>query len=257
MQQAPPLPPLKPKGKEQEAKDLAVAQHAQPEDSQPAIRLCVHLCAGTGIVSVCLSSLIYCCPSPLHPTHPPPTLHPLPHSLPAQCTMVAKHDYSVVMVDDGAGGPDRLIQYNPYWRTRPEVNPERPWPGPQHELDHLSSKLQRQGQAEGGTHHRKLVLMEQSTATLDPHQMRAPSVALLDTSCRTRSRNSQAWHQRNESNCYLGITDDALQDDIDLVKQLELLMCLCGGAILAILAGFMVRSRSGTYTGRMDWGCTK
>ena len=202
-----------------------MAKHAQPDNGQPASRLrhCVHLCAGTGIVSVRLSSLTYCCPSPLHPTHPPPTLHPLPHSLPAQCTMAATHDYSVVMVDDGAGGPDRLIQYNPYWRTRPKVNPERPWSGPRHELDHLSSVLQGQGRAEGGNNPRKLVLLEQSTSTLDPHQMRAPSVVLLDTSCRTRSCNSQARHQRNENNCYLGTTDDALQDDTDLVKQLELL----------------------------------
>ena len=124
MQQAPPLPPLKPKGKEQEAKELAVAKHAQPDNGQPASRLrhCVHLCAGTGIVSVRLSSLTYCCPSPLHPTYPPPTLHPLPHSLPAQCTMAATHDYSVVMVDDGAGGPDRLIQYNPYWRIDQQIS---------------------------------------------------------------------------------------------------------------------------------------
>lgn len=71
MQQAPPLPPLKPKGKEQKAKELAVAEHAQPDNGQPARHQCVHLCAGTGIVSVCLT---YCCPSPLHPTYPPPTL---------------------------------------------------------------------------------------------------------------------------------------------------------------------------------------
>ena len=136
--------------------------------------------------------------------------------------MAAKYDYAVVMVDDGAGGPDRLIQYNPYWRTRPAVNPERPWPGPQHELDHLSSLLQRQGRAEGGSHPRRLVLMQQSTATLEPQQMQ-PSVALLDTSCRTRSLNSQGCHQRNGNNSYLGSTDDALQDDIDYAKQLVLL----------------------------------
>lgn len=200
-----------------------MAQHAQPDDGQLASRLCVHLCAGTGILSAhpLVSNLLL--PISSAPTHPPPTLHPLPHSVPSQCTMAAKYDYTVVMVDDGAGGPDRLIQYNPYWCTRPAVNPERPWPGPQHELNNLASVLQRQGQAEGGTHARKLVLIQQSTGTLDPQQMQAPSVALLDTSCRTRSLNSQAWHQRNESNCYLGITDDALQDDIDYAKQIVLL----------------------------------
>ena len=219
----PPLPLPKPKGKERKAEDLAVAE--QQDDGQAASYHCVHLCAGTAIQSVrppasSQPPLVACChPYHLHPMRPPHTLS----TISLQCTMAAKYDYSVVIVDDGAGGSDCLLQYNPFWVKRPEVNLERPWPGPQLELDRLSTLLQSQGRAEGGDHPRRLVLLQRSTFTLDPHQMRLPSVALLDTSCRTRSTNSQPWHQRNASNFQLGVTAAALKDDIEFAKQLVLL----------------------------------
>jgi hypothetical protein len=238
----PPLPLPKPKGKERKAKELAVAE--QRDDGQPASRLCVHLCAGTAIQSVCRPASCCCYIVCTLCTLPPPSQHLL-HSLctlctlcalcalctlyalcalcptiSLQCTMAAKYDYSVVVVDDGAGGPDQLLQYNPYFVKRPAVNPQRPWTGPQLELDRLSSLLQSQGRGEGGNHPRRLVLLQQSTSTLEPHQMQTPSVVLLDTSCRTRSTNSQGWHQRKASNFQLGITDAAAKDDIELAIQL-------------------------------------
>jgi hypothetical protein len=238
----PPLPLPKPKGKERKAKELAVAE--QRDDGQPASRLCVHLCAGTAIQSVRRPASCCCYIVCTLCTLPPPSQHLL-HSLctlctlcalcalctlyalcalcptiSLQCTMAAKYDYSVVVVDDGAGGPDQLLQYNPYFVKRPAVNPQRPWTGPQLELDRLSSLLQSPGRGEGGNHPRRLVLLQQSTSTLEPHQMQTPSVVLLDTSCRTRSTNSQGWHQRKASNFQLGITDAAAKDDIELAIQL-------------------------------------
>jgi hypothetical protein len=91
MQLAPPLPPLKPKGKEQEAKELAVAQHAQPDYGQPASRLCVHLCAGTAIVSVrpLVSNLLLPISSALYA----PSTHPAPSAPLSSCTV---HDGSKI-----------------------------------------------------------------------------------------------------------------------------------------------------------------
>ena len=85
MQQAPPLPPLKPKGKEQEAKELAVAEHAQPDDGQPASRRCVHLCAGTAITSVrpLVSNLLL----PISSAPYAPSTHPAPSASLSACTV--------------------------------------------------------------------------------------------------------------------------------------------------------------------------
>lgn len=85
----PPLPLPKPKGKERKAEDLAVAE--QQDDGQAASYHCVHLCAGTAIVSVrpLVSNLLL----PISSAPYAPSTHRAPSAPLSACTV---HDGSKI-----------------------------------------------------------------------------------------------------------------------------------------------------------------